>query len=130
MNEKETVDRLNKEGTDLTLVKDKFSAYDAEDENYIVEIKNRRDYYSEKLIEAFKLFKNFQLSQILNKSFLYVVTDSKGLYIYNVSKDIDKILSKPIRPIKCPKTTDFKNKEKIIKYSYTLSEDIATKLEL
>ena len=130
MNEKETVDRLNKEGTNLTLVKDKFSVYDAEDDNYIVEIKNRREYYSEKLIEAFKLFKNFQLSQKLDKSFLYVVTDSKGLYIYNISKDIDKILSKPIKAIKCPKTTDFKNKEKIIKYSYTLSEDIATKLEL
>jgi hypothetical protein len=130
MNEKETVDRLNKEGTNLTLVKGKFNSYDAEDNNYIVEIKNRREYYSEKLIEAFKLFKNFQMSQILNKSFLYVVTDSKGLYIYNISKDIDKILSKPIKAIKCPKSTDFKNKEKIIKYSYTLNEDIATKLEL
>jgi hypothetical protein len=130
MNEKETIDRLNKEGTKLTLVKGKFNPYDAEDENYIVEIKNRRDYYSEKLIEALKMFKNFQLSQIKEKSFLYVVTDSKGLYIYNISKDIDKILSSQIKAIKCPKTTDFNKKEKIIKYSYTLSEDIATKLEL
>ena len=68
MNEKSTIDFINSNyGTNLILCKDSFSSYDAEDSNYIVEIKNRRKYYSDKLIECIKMFKNYQLSQLKDK---------------------------------------------------------------
>ena len=56
MTEQSTINLINKSsGTLLVLCKDKYSSYDALDPNYIVEIKNRRKYYKEKLIEAFKV---------------------------------------------------------------------------
>ena len=58
----------------LKKAKGKFCSYDAEDSKHIVEIKNRRSYYPTKMIEASKLFTNFQKAQKLNKYFIYVVT--------------------------------------------------------
>lgn len=129
MTEKSTIELINQmSGTKLTLCKGEFSSYDAEDSNYIVEIKNRRKYYNTKLIEASKLFVNFQKSQIAGKKFLYVVTDEKGVWVYNVSNTIKLIVNLPIKGIECPMSTDFDKNDKITKYSYVLPEDIAIKL--
>ncbi len=129
MNEQSTIDLINLvSGTKLVLCKDKFSSYDAEDDTYIVEIKNRRKYYKEKLIEASKLYVNFQKSQILKRKFLYVVTDEKGIWVYNITNAIKVVVNLPIRAIECPMTTDFNRNSKIIKYSYVLPEDMAIKL--
>ena len=93
MTEQSTIDFLNsKVGTKLSLVSDIYSSYDASDDNYIVEIKNRRAYYRDKLIEAMKLYKNYQASQLSNKQFLYVVTDEKGVWVFNISKNIKVVV--------------------------------------
>lgn len=127
MNEQSTIDLMNSRyKTKLILCRDKFSSYDAEDSRYIVEIKNRRKYYREKLIECFKLFKNYQVSQLKGKAFIYVVTDEQGIYIFNITKNIDKILSSKPIAFECPKTTDFNNNDKITKYSYVLKESIVS----
>ena len=61
MTEQSTIDFLNKKvGTKLSLVSDKYSSYDASDDNYIVEIKNRRAYYRDKPIEAMKILQRMQ----------------------------------------------------------------------
>ena len=131
MTEQSTIDFLNnKVGTKLSLVSDTYSSYDAIDNNYIVEIKNRRAYYKDKMIEAMKLYKNYQASQYSNKQFLYVVTDEKGVWVFNISKNIKSIVTMPLKGMECPKTTDFKCNDKIIKYSYVLPESIAKHLEL
>jgi len=131
MTEQSTIDFLNsKVGTKLSLVSDKYSSYDASDDNYIVEIKNRRAYYRDKLIEAMKLYKNYQASQLSNKQFLYVVTDEKGVWVFNISKNIKAVVKMPVEGIECPKTTDFKSNDKIIKYSYVLPELMSRKLEI
>ena len=131
MTEQSTIDFLNnKVGTKLSLVSDKYSSYDASDDNYIVEIKNRRAYYRDKLIEAMKLYKNYQASQLSDKQFLYVVTDEKGVWVFNVSKNIKAVVKMPVEGIECPKTTDFKSNDKIIKYSYVLPELMSRKLEI
>ena len=131
MTEQSTIDFLNsKVGTKLSLVSDKYSSYDASDDNYIVEIKNRRAYYRDKLIEAMKLYKNYQASQLSNKQFLYVVTDEKGVWVFNISKNIKVVVKMPVEGIECPKTTDFKSNDKIIKYSYVLPELMSKKLEI
>ena len=130
MTEQSTIDFLNsKVGTKLSLVSDTYSSYDAIDNNYIVEIKNRRAYYKDKMIEAMKLYKNYQASQYSNKQFLYVVTDEKGVWVFNVSKNIKSIVTMPLKGMECPKTTDFKSNDKIIKYSYVLPESIAKHLD-
>lgn len=129
MNEQSTVDLINLvSGTELVLCKDKFSSYDAEDSRYIVEIKNRRAYYKEKLIEASKLYVNFQKAEIARKKFLYVVTDEEGIWVYNITKSMKVVVNLPITAIDCPMTTDFSRNDKITKYSYVLPEDMATKL--
>lgn len=129
-NEKTTIELINKvSGAKLRLAKSKFSSYDAEDSRYIVEIKNRRKYYKDKLIEAYKLFANFQKSQLKEKVFLYVVTDEKGVWVYNISKNIESVLNTPLNALECPRTTDFNNNSKIIKYSYVLPEDMATRIK-
>ena len=129
MTELSTIELINKlSGTKLTLVKGEFSIFDAEDSNYIVEIKNRRKYYSTKLIEAKKLYNNFQASQIKGKKFLYVVTDDRGVYVYNISNHMTQIVNLPMKAIQCPRSTDFNNNDKITKYSYELPETLAIKL--
>jgi len=129
MTEQSTIDLINKaSGTRLVLCKDEFSSYDAYDENYIVEIKNRREYYEEKMIEAMKLFSNYQKAQIGGKYFLYAVTDDNGVWIYNITTNIEIILKSSLIALKCPMSTDFSNKDKIIKYSYALPESMAKNL--
>ena len=129
MNEQSTVNLINLvSGTELVLCKDRFSSYDAEDSRYIVEIKNRRAYYKEKLIEASKLYVNFQKAQIAGKKFLYVVTDEEGIWVYNITSAMKVVVNLPIRAIDCPMTTDFSRNDKITKYSYVLPGDMATKL--
>ena len=131
MTEQSTIDFLNnKVGTKLLLAEDLFNSYDAKDDNYIVEIKNRRAYYKDKMIEAMKLYKNFQASQYANKQFLYVVTDEKGVWVFNISKNIKSIVTMPLKGMECPKTTDFESNDKIIKYSYVLPELIAKHFKL
>ena len=130
MNEQSTIDFINNNyGTKLILNKDKFSSYDAEDDIYIVEIKNRNSYYSTKIIEANKLFSNYQKSQIKDRIFLYVVTDEKGIYVFNINKNIDIIVKSGLNKTSCPINTDFGNKRKIIKYAYNLTESISTKIK-
>lgn len=129
MTEQSTIDLINLVSrTKLVLCKDRFSSYDAEDDNYVVEIKNRRKYYKEKLIEAYKLYANFQKAEIAKKKFLYVVTDEKGVWVYNITNAMKVVVNLPIIAIECPMTTDFGRNDKIIKYSYVLPEDMAIKL--
>ena len=129
MNELSTIEHINRlSGTKLTLVKGQFCIYDAEDNNYIVEIKNRRKYYPTKLIEAKKLYSNFQASELAGKKFLYVVTDDRGVYVYNISNHMTQIVNLPMKAIQCPRTTDFNKNDKITKYSYELPEMLAIKL--
>lgn len=96
--------------------------YDAENSKCIVEIKCRSNYYNEKLIETIKLFKNLQTAQIQNKLFLYVVKDKKGIWICNISSNINAILQTTIQEKKCPITTEFSNNKYITKYCYFIPE--------
>ena len=125
MNEESTIKLLNTLGTNLVGASDQYSSYDAEDKDYIVEIKNRRDYYRDKQIECLKLFKNFQKAQLKDKQFLYVVTDNKGMHIFNISKNMFTIVSKPPIGMNCPVSTDFNSNKRIKKYTYNLPESMA-----
>jgi len=72
-----------------------------------------------------KMYRNYQESQIKGKMFLYVVTDEKGVWVFNISKNISTIVKTPVKAFKCPKTTYFNDNSKIDKYSYVLPELMA-----
>ena len=127
MNEVSTIGIINKNNpTSLRLVKDKHCSYDAEDDLHIVEIKNRRSYYPTKMIEAMKLFSNYQKAQLKKKHFIYVVTDEKGLYTFNISKHIDTIIASGIVKKEQPSKTDFKGGKTIFKFYYNLDEELSS----
>ena len=103
MTEAQTIQWLNSRKNStakLRLVNDPYSTYDAEDSERIVE------------------------SQLKNKTFLYVVIDTKGLYVFNISDIIGMITVQPPVAIQMPRTTAFKKKRKIIKYVYNLAEKL------
>ena len=127
MTARETIELINKnKGTNLSEEGlDVFSSYDAEDDFYIVEVKNRRDYYPTKMIEALKLFTNYHKAQKKGKSFLYIVTDKSGLYVFNISRVIDEVLETGIKKTRQPSTTDFGDDRRIVKYVYYIPEALA-----
>ncbi len=128
MKELKTIELLN-ESYNLGLIpsSDRYSSYDAEGGEYIVEIKNRRKYYSEKIIEASKMFVNYQKSQLKGKDFLYVVSDNRAVWIFNISKYIEDVVHSGVRVMLQPAQTDFGNNKKIRKYCFLLDESIASK---
>ena len=130
MTESSTMQFLNSKGLNLIPPSSQFSYYDASDDNYLVEIKNRKKYYSDKLIESMKLYSNYQQSVIQGKQFLYVVTDEKGIWVFNISKHIESIVNTVPKSFSLPKTTEFNNTDKIPKYCYTLTESIAKHFKL
>jgi hypothetical protein len=108
------------------LVSDEYSSYDAEEDRYILEIKNRRAYYPTKIIEIYKMVANYQKSQLLDKIFLYAVSDEKGIYVFNINKNIDDIVKLSVTKKHQPVNTDFGSDKKIIKLTYELDENMAT----
>jgi len=129
VNESTTIEFLNQlEYFNLKKSDDKYSSFDAFDKGVLVEIKNRREYYREKMIECDKLFVNYKKAQLYGKKFLYIVTDAKGVWIYNITKNIELIIKSQPIAIYCPATTDIKGNNKITKYVYKLDESLATKI--
>ena len=127
MTEQEVLNIINKKfNTSFKLVSDNYSSYDAEEDRYILEIKNRRAYYPTKIIEIYKMVANYQKSQLLDKVFLYAVSDEKGIYVFNINKNIDDIVKLSVTKKHQPVNTDFGSDKKIIKLTYELDESIAT----
>jgi hypothetical protein len=130
LNEIDTINLINlMSGTKLksTNSVDEYCSFDAYSEHYIVEIKNSRKHYYTKMMEEYKFRANIAASKKLGKIFLYIVTDPKGVYIYNISEIEEIILKDKPTVMHCPKTTDFDNKAKQDKYCYNLSEGLAKK---
>ena len=105
---------------------DDFDRWDFYDDNYIVELKIRDKYYDTKLLQADKGLNLVQSAEALDRIPLYIVTDSKGVYIFNLNKI--NLLEHPIVEVVAPITTEFNKTKKITKYCYQLSEEIATKI--
>ena len=125
MNQKQTVNFINKtSGTKLIEHTDEFSSYDAFDDNYIVEIKNRRANHKDPFLEVNKTVINMKKAKDQNKDYLYIQADGTGVYVFNISKlDLDAI---PKRFYNVPATTDFNNKERIDKEFWVLKKSYAT----
>ena len=125
MNQQQTVNFINKtSGTKLIEHTDEFSSYDAFDDNYIVEIKNRRANHKDPFLEVNKTVINMKKAKDQNKDYLYIQADATGVYVFNISKlDLDAI---PKRFYNVPATTDFNNNERIDKEFWVLKKSYAT----
>ena len=127
--EREVLDIIsNKFRIYFTQTKGQYDLYDAHNGRYIVEIKIRGAYYQSKSIECIKLFHLINESQKLNKSFVYIVSDIKGIYLFNITKTINEIIKKGIVCYQMPINTEFGNNRKIDKYVFNLDESLASKI--
>lgn len=129
--ENEFMNWLNsKFNINLEMQKNEFSGNDFFNKEYIIELKNRNDSYSTKMIELYKLTANYQKAQLSNRQFIYCVVDANGASIFNISKNIDKILNLKIQNKKMAHTEHFKSKDHIMKVHYNLPKELAEFWEL
>ena len=124
----EMLEQINTKIGHASLVASKYNSYDAVSDNYIIEFKYRDKYYATKMIEASKLYINYQQAQLKNRQFLYVVKDPEGMFVFNISKLIHKEINYLPVPMSCPKNTEFRKSSKIIKWTYMLPDSMAVQI--
>jgi len=92
-----------------------FSTYDAQSSQYIVEIKSRDRLYDSWIIEKYKFDINFEDSVRTGRDFLYITEYRRKLMVWNLNDlvAVDYCFNWHKRWL--PKTTDFENKEKVLK---------------
>ncbi len=131
MNEQQVIDLLNSTSKyNFIKEKDNYSRYDAfcKDNDTMLEIKCRRAFYDDTLIEKMKYDWNIQYSKDNNYKFLYAVSMPKRgketIYIFHPAKLNISWFTK-----KLPAQTDFGRKEWIDKeIAYIpISEAVATR---
>jgi len=129
MTQTETVHFLNtKKNLNLKEHLDQYNSYDAFDNNYLVEIKNRSSEYKDPFLEVNKTLVNLDKAKKTNKQYIYVQQDNTGVYVFNVSKlDLNNIYK---RFYNVPASTLFKNKERLEKEFWVLNKSLATIIEL
>ena len=116
----------NKKGkSQIKLVNDEFSTFDMEGEKVIVEVKHRFKSYDTKMIETMKLSGNYQKSQLMNKTFIYIVCDENGLSVFNINKKINDIIKLPEHN-KLMEHTHYYSKNKIMKLHRNLPKTLST----
>ena len=94
----------------------KYLQFDAYDENYIIEIKARKTFYEKQIIEFSKFSFNSYYAKLNAKKFIYAVYINGDIYIFNIY-DLEKNnYNFEWEWRKQPRTTDFENNDKILKF--------------
>ena len=84
MTQSETVQFLNnKKNLKLEEHLDQYNSYDAFDDNYLVEIKNRTSEYKDPFLEVNKTLVNLKKAKEENKQYIYVQQDILG-YMFSM----------------------------------------------
>ena len=111
--EKEILDKINLEcGLSLKADDYEYNRFDAEDNKYIVEIKDRHKFYKDTMIEFDKYSYNLVYSQMKDKDFIYAVRMESKIYIFNLTK---KDCTSRWEWRDMPRQTEFGDTEKIKK---------------
>lgn len=109
--------------SDLKLSNDIYSSYDCYSKSYrcIIELKCRQIHYDNLMLEKYKYDKlmNFDCNV------RYVTSTPKGIYSFNI-----KTINPVWEEMNLPKSTEFNNKEKIVKVVTYLSINSAKNLKL
>ena len=126
-NEKDILDAVNNTfNINLKWSDYEYNRFDAENKNYIVEIKDRKKYYDKTMIEFDKYSYNMNYAKLANKSFIYVVRVNDEIYIFNLT-DNDTTFGWEWKLIEA--TTNFERRDKIKKLvGYIRLEDYSKKI--
>ena len=124
--EQAVIHLLNLDGWELEWTGNGFEHYDAigksaKGTEVVMEMKFRKTYYKEKMLEVYKYDKLIETGKIA----LYFVNDPKGNYIFwlNELKDLKKV------EMYCPDTTLW-TKKKVLKPCYLIDESQASIINL
>ena len=130
MTEEEIVSHLNGIYPSLKLVKcvDQFSFWDAENKDYLIEIKSRVKEYNSWIIEKRKMLSNLRQSIKTGKDFIYLTECKKSFYVWNINELIYKRYNFQWELREMPITTAFDNNEMIIKEVGYLKKENAKQL--
>ena len=124
--ERMTLKRLVEIGgryTTLLEVKEDCSRFDAINNEFIVEIKNRSKWFQETFIEFDKYSFNEKYAEIVNRQFLYAVQMINKIYVFNISKMNDYLYRWEWR--KLPRQTEFDDRNNIKKFVGYINVDDA-----
>lgn len=125
--EQKVIDIINDySGLNLVRSKYEYNRYDAEDVNYIVEIKIRKQIYKDKIIEFSKYTYNKEYAKMMGKQFLYVLGErpSRKVIVFNMT-DIDNQggINYKWKWMNLPETTEYGRIEKQWKFVGFLPEE-------
>jgi len=117
MKQTEIVNKLNAiyPGLDLVEVEDQYSSFDAESDNYIVEIKSRDKEYRSWIIEKKKFESNIVKSVEKTKKFIYLTEYNGKIMTWNIHNLVRKNYNFQWREQPMPETTEFDNNNVITK---------------
>ena len=117
MTEEEIIGYLNRVYPFLKLVKctDQFSFWDAENKDYLIEIKSRKKDYNSWVIEKSKMLSNLRQSIKTGKDFIYLTECKRSFYVWNINELIYKDYNFDWELREMPATTTFDNNEMILK---------------
>jgi hypothetical protein len=117
MTQTEIVNKLNAiyPGLDLVEVEDQYSSFDAESDNYIVEIKSRDKEYRSWIIEKKKFESNIVKSVEKTKKFIYLTEYNGKIMTWNIHNLVCKNYNFQWTEQPMPETTEFDNNNVITK---------------
>jgi len=117
MTQTEIIVKLNTlyPGLDLVEVEDQYSSFDAESDNYIVEIKSRDKEYRSWIIEKKKFESNIVKSVEKTKKFIYLTEYNGKIMTWNIHNLVRKNYNFQWTEQPMPETTEFDNNNVITK---------------
>ena len=125
-NEIKILKSLNRYLSDKAILSEnEYHRFDAENNNYIVELKYRNAKYNDWIIEFDKYAYNKVYAEINNKIFLYVVGYENYIWIYNITELDNSGYNYKWQNKAMPKQTEFNKNYDIVKYVGHLELSVA-----
>ena len=127
MTQTEIIVKLNSIYSNLNLVEvnDRYSTYDAENENYIVEVKSRDKKYRSWAIEKKKFDSNIDKAVETGKMFVYLTEYKGDIMTWNINNLVLTGYDFQWTKIPMPQTTEFQDKKTVTKEVGFLYEGVA-----
>ena len=127
MTQTEIIVKLNSIYSNLNLVEvnDRYSTYDAENENYIVEVKSRDKKYRSWAIEKKKFDSNIDKAVETGKMFVYLTEYKGDIMTWNINNLVLTGYDFQWTKIPMPQTTEFQDTKTVTKEVGFLYEGVA-----
>ena len=128
--ERKTLQKLNRFFLTDILIEDDFeyNRFDAENNVYITEIKNRNKHYDDILIEFDKYSYNILYANHKSKKFIYVVSSGANIYVFNITELVRANHNFNWEWRDMPKQTEFSKTEKTKKFVGYINVNFASKI--